>query len=142
MTTCKKDDLRDAPQCRPHARSNHAPVAGPLALTLLIQAMVIAACVAVGLPLLMIAGVVLGVAVLTLVASRRTVSSLVAGAGIRLAQPYEPGEQVRVFVPALNSVQDAEIVRVGAANTTLMTASGIVLVPNAQMLRGGTATER
>ena len=76
------------------------------------------------------------IGVVVAVAARRTVSSLVAGAGLRLVRPYVPGEHVRVFVPALRSVQDAEIVRVGPANTTLMTRDGLVLVPNALMLRG------
>ena len=69
------------------------------------------------LPLLLVA-VVIGVVVA--VAARRTVSSLLAGAGSR-SPPYVPGEHVRVFVPARRSVQDAEIVRVGPANTTLLT---------------------
>lgn len=83
------------------------------------------------------------------VAAHRTVSSLAAGAGIRLAQPYAPGERVRVHLPSLDRTVDAEVVRVGAANTTLVVRdagfdfdglSGVdsmIVVPNNLMLRGG-----
>ena len=67
---------------------------------------------------------------------RRSFGSLVAGAGIRVAQPYVPGEQVRLFIPSRAAVEVAEVVRVGPANTTLATEDGLVLVPNAVMLRG------
>lgn len=136
MTTCKDELLRRGPQRRPRARTHHARVVGPLVLSCVVQLGAIVLAVLLGVPLLGVLFLILGIAVLTAVLSRRTVSSLVAGAGIRVAQPYGPGEQIRVFVPSLDRVEDAEIVRVGAANTTLMTASGIVLVPNAQMLRG------
>ena len=76
------------------------------------------------------------IGVVVAIAARRTVGSLMAGAGLRVVRPYGPGEHVRVYVPALRSVQDAEIVRVGPANTTLMTRDGLVVVPNALMLRG------
>ena len=136
MLTCRDELLRRGPQRRSRAHASPARVVGPLLISTLVQFAAVAVAVLAGLPVLAILLVVAVVAVGTAVASRRTLTSLVAGAGIRVAQPYEPGEQIRVFVPSLNSVQDAEIVRVGAANTTLMTASGIVLVPNAQMLRG------
>lgn len=75
------------------------------------------------------------------VAARRTLASLAAGAGLLIAQPYCPGEQVRVYVPSLGSVVDAEIVRVGIANTTLLVREGggangaLVVVANGLMLR-------
>lgn len=82
------------------------------------------------------------------VAAHRTIGSLAAGAGIRLAKPYAPGERVRVHLPRLNRTVDAEVVRVGAANTTLVVrdtgfefdgrsgVDSIVVVPNSVMLRG------
>ncbi|HET6876195.1 MAG TPA: hypothetical protein VFH38_01560 [Jatrophihabitans sp.] len=89
-----------------------------------------------GLPPPALLAVILVTAVCAVVAARRTVSSLAAGAGLLLARPYSPGEQVRVYVPCLDGVVEAEVVRVGAANTTLMTSTGLVVLPNNLMLRG------
>lgn len=98
-----------------------------------------------GLPAMGVLGVVLVVTIIAAVAAHRTVSSLAVGAGILLAQPYLPGEQVRVYVPALRRTVDAEVVRVGAANTTLLVrdldgngVDSLVVVPNNRMLRDGT----
>ena len=90
--------------------------------------------------------VMLVVAVVAALAVHRTISSLAVGAGILLAQPYRPGDRVRVYVPLLCRTVDAEVVRVGAANTTLLVrytdgtpsgAAGLVAVPNNRMLRSG-----
>ena len=140
MTTCDETELQARPQCRSHARASRARTAWSLGLFLLVQAAGVAGSVLVGLPTSAVVGVVLGISVLAAILARRTLGSLLAGAGIRVARPYEPGEQIRVFVPSLNSVQDAEIVRVGPANTVLLTEHGIVLVPNAHMLRGAAYT--
>lgn len=78
-------------------------------------------------------------AVLAAVATRHTLGALVAGAGTRVARPYGPGERIRLHVPSLGEVVDAEVVRVGLANTTLMTSGGLVVVPNNRMLRTGPA---
>ena len=140
MTTCNDEQLQPGtpcPQLRSRARSAHAPVVAPLALSGLVQVATIGTAVALGLSWFVVLAIAVGMAALTTVVLRRTIGSLLAGAGLLVAQPYEPGEQVRVFVPALGSVQDAEIVRVGPVNTTLMTGTGIVLVPNVDMLRGG-----
>jgi small-conductance mechanosensitive channel len=67
--------------------------------------------------------------------AHRTVRSLLAGAGLALARPFSAGERVRLYVPELHGVVEAEIVRIGAANTTLATGTGILVVPNARMLR-------
>jgi hypothetical protein len=140
MTTCSDTDLRHRPQCRSHARASQARVARSHILFLLVQGAAVVGGVLLGLPAAAVVGVVLGITLLAAVAARRMLGSLLAGAGIRVAQPYEPGEQIRVFVPSLDSVQDAEIVRVGPANTVLLTEQGIVLVPNAHMLRGAART--
>lgn len=87
-----------------------------------------------GLPLPVVVGVLAIAAVVAGVVVRSTLSSLAAGAGLLLARPYGPGEQVRVYVPYLDDVVEAEVVRVGAANTTLMTATGLVVLPNNVML--------
>jgi len=87
-----------------------------------------------------VAAVALVAAVVAAVITHRTVGSLAAGAGILLAQPYQPGEQVHVYVPSLGRTVDAEVVRIGAANTTLLVrhpdnTDGLVVVPNNRMLR-------
>ncbi len=140
MTTCRANAPRqrtERPPLRLRTRSGHARVVRPLVLWSLVQIAVVVGGVLLGLPFPAIVGVVVVLVAVSGFACRRTVGSLVAGAGLRVAQPFEPGEQIRVYIPSLDSVQDAEIVRVGPANTTLATAGGIVLVPNADMLRGG-----
>jgi small-conductance mechanosensitive channel len=81
---------------------------------------------------------------LAALAVRRTISSLAVGAGILLAQPYRPGDRVLVYVPTLCRTVDAEVVRVGAANTTLLVrdvagppggVDSLVVVPNNRMVR-------
>lgn len=97
----------------------------------------IAGAVLIGLSAPAVVAIAITVALAAALAAHRTVSSLAAGAGMRLARPYGPGEQVHLYVPALHSVADAEIVRVGPANTTLLTRRGLVVVPNSRMLRTG-----
>lgn len=97
-----------------------------------------------GLSAIGVLAVILLATILAALAVHRTISSLAVGAGVLLAQPYRPGDQVRVFVPALRRTVDAEVVRVGAANTTLLVrdADGgpdgvdrLVTVANNRMLR-------
>lgn len=108
----------------------------PVAVGAALQLAAAVAGLSLGLSVTVVLAVDVVIGVLVAVVARRTVSSLVAGAGLRVVRPYLPGEHVRVYVPALRSVQDAEIVRVGPANTALMTHDGLVLVPNSVMLRG------
>jgi small-conductance mechanosensitive channel len=68
--------------------------------------------------------------------AHRSVSSIFAGLLLLLARPYAPGERVRLYSPRHARTIDAEIVRVGLANTTLCTGTGLLLVPNARLLRG------
>jgi small-conductance mechanosensitive channel len=93
-----------------------------------------------GLPLLGVVAVVLAAGLGSALAAHRTVGSLAAGAGILLAQPYLAGEQVRVFLPSLGHTVDAEVMRVGAANTMLLVrepegADCLLAVPNNRILR-------
>jgi small-conductance mechanosensitive channel len=83
-------------------------------------------------------------AVVAAAGAHRTVGSLAAGAGILLAQPYGAGERVHVYVPSFGRTVDAEVVRIGAANTTLLVrdehgADSLIVVPNNRMLRPGSA---
>lgn len=140
MSLFRDDAWRPCSARRARASATPAPVGGPLASG--VAAVVIAVAVAylTGLSAPAVAAIAFVVGVGAAVAARRTLVSLVAGAGMRLARPYHPGEPVRLYVPSLRSVVDAEVVRVGPANTTLMVAGdggGLVVVANSRMLRAG-----
>lgn len=66
---------------------------------------------------------------------RVSFADLAAGLVLLLARPYAPGEQIRIYVPCLHDVVDAEVVRIGWATTSLATATGLVTVANTRMLR-------
>jgi hypothetical protein len=150
--TLQRDDVRRACQDRrDRAAMSPAHVAVPAALALL--AVVLSGLFAhwLGLGTPGIWATVGAASVLSSVAAHRTVGSLAAGAGIRLAQPYGEGERVCVHLPSLDRTVQAEVLRVGAANTTLVVrdagfgfdgrsgVDSIVVVPNNVMLRGGLA---
>jgi small-conductance mechanosensitive channel len=78
---------------------------------------------------------VMVVAVLCAVLARHTLGTLFAGVALRLARPYVPGEQVRLYMPETGDVTDAEIVKLGVVSTTLGTRDGVLVVPNTRMLR-------
>jgi small-conductance mechanosensitive channel len=97
-----------------------------------------------GVPAVGVLVVVLVVTTLAALTAHRTISSLAVGAGILLAQPYRPGDRIRAYLPALRRTVEAEVVRVGAANTTLLVrevdgapggVDSLVVVPNNRMLR-------
>ncbi|MBE7187039.1 hypothetical protein [Jatrophihabitans endophyticus] len=122
-------------QRRERARSMPARVVLPVVLAGGAQVLLILGCLALGFPTALVVACAVALAIVSAVIHRRTVGSLIAGAGIRVAQPYVPGEQVRLFVPTSDAVVTGEIVRVGPANTTLMIDDGLVRVPNSRMFR-------
>ena len=136
MSLIRDDARRHYADRRARASASPAPVLGPLASATAAVLLAVGVAVLVGLSDELVTLVAVAVTLVAAVVSRRTVESLVAGAGMRLARPYCPGEQVRLFVPTLQSVVDAEIVRVGPANTTLMVSGGLLVVPNSRMLKG------
>ncbi|HEV7205770.1 MAG TPA: hypothetical protein VGN18_14265 [Jatrophihabitans sp.] len=136
MSLIRDDARRHCADRRARASARPTPVLAPLTSAVVAVLLSVAVTLVLGLPDDLVVLVGGGVALVAAVLGRRTVESLVAGAGMRLAQPYSPGEQVRLFVPTLHSVVDAEIVRVGPANTTLMVAGGLLVVPNSRMLKG------
>lgn len=136
MDLMRTDALRTYAQHRRRARSSPARVVVPLALASTAQVILIGACLATGLSLVVTIVLAVALAVVSATIHRRTVGSLVAGAGIRVAQPYRSGEQLKLFIPSHDGVETAEVVRVGPANTTLRTDDGLVVIPNNRMLRG------
>ena len=135
MELIRTDVSRVRAQYRERARSTPARVVLPLVLAGGAQVALILGCLWVGFRGYAVVAFALALAVVSAVIHRRTFGSLVAGAGMRVARPYVPGEQVRLFVPSSDAVVTAEVVRVGPANTTLMVGDGLVRVPNARMLR-------
>jgi small-conductance mechanosensitive channel len=89
----------------------------------------------VGLPLTAVLGITVAVAVAGAVIAHRPVLNVLAGITLRVVRPFAPGERVRLNTPTGAPPVEAELVRVGLANTTLCTESGLLVVPNSQMLQ-------
>jgi len=120
------------------ARGLHSPRARAwLPLLLAPVTVSVAAIVATlsGLPafgvLLVAAAVAVGGGLIAHRAARR----LVTGAVLVVARPFAPGDRVRVYVPELGRVLDAELLRIGPLTTTLCTDSGVLVVPTGELLR-------
>jgi small-conductance mechanosensitive channel len=115
-----------------------------LAVPLLAAVVVIGASalvsVLIGLPLLAVLGITLGVAVLGAVVAHRPVANVLAGITLLVVRPFAPGERVRLPATDDGAPLDAEILRIGLANTTLCTGSGLLVVPNNRMLPGSPKT--
>jgi hypothetical protein len=94
-----------------------------------------------GLPLLLIVAVTLVVAVLGALVERRAVSSICAGIGLLVIRPYAPGERLLLPSPVDGCLIEAEIVRIGLANTTLATSTGLLVAPNTHLLHGRPASK-
>jgi small-conductance mechanosensitive channel len=107
-----------------------APVLlAPIAIT----ASALAAMVA-GLAAPAVVAVALAVAVAGGLVAHRTVSSVLAGLMLLLARPFTPGDRLRVVVAELGAVE-AVVLRIGLVTTTLCTATGVLVLPNDQLLR-------
>jgi small-conductance mechanosensitive channel len=91
---------------------------------------------ALGLSLGAVLAVTAVVAVTGAVIAHRTVRSLSAGVALLLIRPYAPGERVRLHSAAHGGLVEAEVVRIGLANTTLATDTGLLVVPNHRLLHG------
>jgi small-conductance mechanosensitive channel len=94
----------------------------------------------IGLPLFAVVGITLAVAVLGAVVAHRPVANVLAGITLLVVRPFSPGERVRLPATADGPPLDAEILRIGLANTTLCTGSGLLVVPNNRMLHGSPKT--
>lgn len=136
-----RDDTKQARgKRRERAAAMPAHVMAPLCIVLAVAFAGSAVAHWMGLGDLGVATIAMCLVGLGALAAHRTISSLAAGAGIRLAQPYLVGERVRAYVPSLGRTVDAEVVRVGAANTTLLIrddagTESLVVVPNSRMIR-------
>jgi small-conductance mechanosensitive channel len=88
-----------------------------------------------GLPLAAVFAITLATALACVALAHRTFANLFAGWVLLLVRPYGPGEKLRLFSPVRGCSADAEIVRIGLANTTLATTSELIVVPNTQLLK-------
>jgi small-conductance mechanosensitive channel len=75
------------------------------------------------------------VAVVGGVLAHRAVGRLVSGSMLAVARPFAPGDRLRLYVPELGRVAEAELVRVGPLTATLCTDSGVLVVPTGDLLR-------
>jgi small-conductance mechanosensitive channel len=96
--------------------------------------------VLVGLPLAAVVGITFAVAVLGAIVAHRPLHNVLAGITLLVVRPFAPGERVRLDTTLDGAPVDAEILRVGLANTTLCTGSGLLVVPNMRMLHGSPKT--
>jgi small-conductance mechanosensitive channel len=85
---------------------------------------------------LVAAGAVFGAAT---VFAHRTVTSTLAGIMLLLIRPYSAGERIRLQSPIDGCLVDAVVVHVGVANTTLVSETGLLVVPNNRLLRNPAA---
>lgn len=120
---------------RERVSASPAPLAAPL---LFVGAFVSSATLiagATGLSPLAVAGVAAGALVVAGAIAHRTLSSLFAGLVLAIVRPYAPGERLRIFSPSHGCIIEATLVQIGAANTTLATDTGLLVVANNRMLK-------
>lgn len=131
-------EVRDDARARPRERAfaSPAPVAVPLAAAAAVLALAVAGCIVFSLPLGDDLAIYVAAVLAAAVIAHRTVLSLIAGLALALIRPYALGERVRLRSPAHGGVVDAEVVRIGAANTTLATENGLFVVANHLLLKG------
>lgn len=120
---------------RVRAEQRPARVTAPLAGGASFVVTVIAGGLLLEVPVALLVVLAVAATVVSAFLARRTLTSLAAGAGLHVARAVEPGDVVRVYVASLGRVVVAEVVRVGAANTTLRYRSNLLVVPNGSLLR-------
>ena len=135
MQEFRGDAQRGRDARRERVSSTPAPVALPLLVagTLVPSAALIAH--AAGWSLLAVVAVAAVATVAAAVIAHRTLSSLFAGLVLAVVRPYAPGERLRIFSPAHGCIVEATLVQIGAANTTLATDTGLLVVANNRLLK-------
>jgi small-conductance mechanosensitive channel len=120
---------------RERASSSPARLLLPLASAVLVIGAAAVVSSALGLPPTAVLAITLGVALLGAFVAHRTVLSVLAGLTLLVVRPYAPGERVRLQA-ADGAFVEAEVIRVGLANTALATDTGVLVVPNNRLLQG------
>ena len=131
-----KDDARRVRDAhRERVSASPAPLAAQLLFvgTFVSSATLIAA--AAGFSLLAVLAVAAVALVIAGAIAHRTLSSLFAGLVLAIVRPYAPGERLRIFSPSHGCMVEATLVHTGAANTTLATDAGLLVVANNRLLK-------
>jgi small-conductance mechanosensitive channel len=136
----RMQDLRDDARLARDARRGRASVSpAPLAapflfiVTFVPSATLIAA--ALGLSLFAVIGVAVAATLIAALIAHRTLSSLFAGLVLAVVRPYAAGERLRIFSPSHGCIVEATLVQIGAANTTLATDTGLLVLANNRLLK-------
>jgi small-conductance mechanosensitive channel len=135
MQDLRADARRAGSARRECVSSNPAPVILALVCAVVGIGAAIVVSSELGLSMTVVLAVTAAVALLGAFAAHRTVGSVLAGLMLLIVRPYAPGERLRFHLPC-HGIVDAELVRIGLANTTLSTGAGLIVVPNSRLLRG------
>lgn len=127
-----RDDARRTGSSGPSTAP--APVAVPLLAAILTLGVTAVVASLAGLPAWGVLAAVGVAGVVGGVLARRSLGSVASGVTLLIVRPYARGEQLRLYVPEQRGHVEAEIVRVGLANTTLATGDGLLVVPNSRLL--------
>jgi small-conductance mechanosensitive channel len=136
MQELRADARRARVARRERVSSTPARVTLPLLSAVVLIGAAAAVTSAAGLSSAVVLTLTLLVAVAGAVVARRTVKTVLAGLTLHVVRPYGAGERLRLYAPEFDTHIDAEIVRVGIANTTLATPGGLLVVPNTRLLHG------
>jgi small-conductance mechanosensitive channel len=116
--------------------ASRARIAAPLVVAVVTIASAALVSSLLGLSVVLVLAISAGVAIAGAIVAHRTTSSVLAGLALLVIRPYAPGERVRLPSPVDGTLIDAEVVRIGLANTTLATDSGLLVVANNRLLKG------
>jgi small-conductance mechanosensitive channel len=67
-------------------------------------------------------------------AARAYLADLGAGAVLRLAQPFKTGDVIHLYSTDEHEFIEATVIKLGALRTTLAAPTGVMVVPNHQMI--------
>jgi small-conductance mechanosensitive channel len=89
----------------------------------------------IGAPISSVLLVAFGFVCLIAIAAREYIADIAAGAVLRYAQPYKPGDTVHLYCLNEHRYVDATVVKLGPVRTSLESETGsIVAVPNHSLL--------
>jgi small-conductance mechanosensitive channel len=140
MQAIRADARRATLARREQAAASPARLTVPLLSAVVVIGAAALISVLLGLSLLAVLGVTLAVAVGGAAIAHRSLFNVLAGVTLLVVRPFAPGERVRLDGVPSRPELEAEIVRVGLANTTLCTGTGLLVVPNSLMLGGSPKT--
>jgi small-conductance mechanosensitive channel len=120
---------------RERVSASPARVAVPLLVAgVLVPTATLSAAVS-GLSALEVIAVALAATLVGAAIAHRALASLFAGLVLAFVRPYSPGERLRIFSPEHGCIVEATLVQIGAANTTLATDTGLLVVANNRLLK-------